>query len=462
MDSAVNATPRPLANGISTDHPIPGLPFVDDSHIPTYDGPATEAVGRGTGEGMWGRYDDARGGGEGWLAFTTDPINHALAWCVRSHPDHGRTVVLVHNGVKSDLHSDWTERPLLFRTGDYWWDGATWYRPRQIWDWSAEAFAERPVSAAGTVYAIDQLDDTAYAERGRISKVANIDPNDPPVSHNWLDDLARWADNRPEDSLPLERCVIKPTAPELAGDQLIGVNEMAEIGGITASTLRAYLTRQENDVPLPQAVIGGRAMWSRPVAQDWAEQRSREGVESVLAHKGVGSTLSVGQHRIQERFTQSFTSQLWSSPERRKRWALRHRNVEQVRQTSQDLAWTVSVSLREIVPVPELASVVRQAVIAEFAEDAQDEISSGEPVSKGSLHLWPSTAKMLDWIIRHDPSAAQRLIGEIVRESRDKLNIAPDVVGYGLVQALGLDGSLDREVVHAFLERSLPPGALKA
>ncbi|QVJ03468.1 hypothetical protein KGD82_27675 (plasmid) [Nocardiopsis eucommiae] len=246
--------------------------------------------------------------------------------------------------------------------------------------------------------------------------------------------------------------MIKPTAPELAGDQLIGVNEMAEIGGITASTLRAYLTREENDVPLPQATIAGRAMWARPVAQDWAEQRSREEVASVLAHQGTDPALSVGQHRIQERFAQSFTSQLWSSPQRRKRWALRHRNVEQVRQTSQDLARTVAVSLREIVPLPQLATVVRLAVIAEFTED----VNEGKPIRKGSLHLWPATAKMLDWIIRHEPSAAQRLIGEIVRESREKLDIAPDVVGYGLVQALGLDGSLDREVVHAFLERSLP------
>lgn len=37
---------RPLANGLRTDHPVPGLPFVDDSHLPLDDGPdAIEAVG---------------------------------------------------------------------------------------------------------------------------------------------------------------------------------------------------------------------------------------------------------------------------------------------------------------------------------------------------------------------------------------------------------------------------------
>src|SRR5699024_4360185 len=162
----MDATPRPLANGTSTDHPLPDLPFVDDSHIPVHDGPATEAIGRKTGDGMWGRYDEARGNGEGWLAFTTDPIHRDLAWCVRFHPDHGRTVVLVRDGDGASLHTDWTNRPLLFRAGDYWWDGTTWYRPRQVWDWATEDFAERPVKGAMTVSAADVLDDTARPDRG--------------------------------------------------------------------------------------------------------------------------------------------------------------------------------------------------------------------------------------------------------------------------------------------------------
>lgn len=459
----MNVTPRPLANGITTDHPIPGLPFVDDSHIPTHDGPATEAIGRNAGEGMWGRYDQARGNGEGWLAFTTDPINHELAWCVRLHPDHGRTVVLVHDDDGASLHTDWTTRPLLFRSGDYWWDGTTWYRPRQVWDWATETPAERPVKSAGTVWAADVLDDTARPERGRITKVANIDPQTPPTSQNWLDDLARWASQRAENALPLTSCVVKLTAPELAGDQLIGVNEMAEIGKITPSTLRSYLTRDQSDIPPPQTVISGKAMWSRPVAQDWAEQRNRssEGVEAVLAHQAPDSRLSVGQGRIQERFTDSFASQLWDSPERRKLWALRHRSAEQVRRTSSDLAWSVAVSLEDIVPLQPLAAVIRAAVLSDFADDVRDHQRRGEPLYEGVLNLLPTTAQMLDWIIRHDPSTAQRLVGEIVRESQDKLEIPVEVVGYGLAQALALDSSLDQDVVKAFLERSLPPGTYK-
>lgn len=76
---------QPLANGISTDHPVPDLPFVDDTHIPLDEGPeAIEAVGRGAGNGMWGRYDNLPDGA--WHAFTTDPIRHDYGWSVRYHP----------------------------------------------------------------------------------------------------------------------------------------------------------------------------------------------------------------------------------------------------------------------------------------------------------------------------------------------------------------------------------------
>ena len=70
---------KPVANGLRTDHPTPGLPFVDDSHIPVEDGEAIEAVGRNKGDGMWGREDDCSTyGGTGWIAFTTDPSRHDL------------------------------------------------------------------------------------------------------------------------------------------------------------------------------------------------------------------------------------------------------------------------------------------------------------------------------------------------------------------------------------------------
>lgn len=164
----------------------------------------------------------------------------------------------------------------------------------------------------------------------------------------------------------------------------------------------------------------------------------------------------MGQHRVQERFAKSFTSELWDNPGRRKRWALRHRTPEQVQRTSQGLAWSVAVSLNRIIPMPVLTAVVRMAVALEFSGDTQRCAKEGQPVSKGALHLWATTDTMVDRVIRHDPAAAQRMVGDIVRDAQDKLGIAPDVVGYTLIQAM----ALDRDIVRPFLERSLLPGTL--
>jgi hypothetical protein len=75
--------------------------------------------------------------------------------------------------------------------------------------------------------------------------------------------------------LHLLRCVVTVSAPDLTGDQLVGVSELAEIGGVAASTLRAYISRGEGDVPQPQATVSGRSVWSRLVAAEWAERRRR-------------------------------------------------------------------------------------------------------------------------------------------------------------------------------------------
>ncbi|PSK96245.1 hypothetical protein CLV63_112127 [Murinocardiopsis flavida] len=449
---------RVLANGSSTDHPVPDLPFVDDTHIPTADGKAVEAVGRNRGNGMWGRFDRSRGG-EGWLAFTTDPLRQDLAWCVRAHPEHGRSVLLVRDGDGAALHTDWTGRPLLFRSGGYFWDGTTWFRPLQVWDGASESFAERPVKAARTVSAADLLDDSTDAEQGRIRKIATIDVEAALTVQGWGHDLARWAAARGDGALPLHQCVVKLSAPELAGDQLLGVAETAQTAGIAASTLRAYLARGQSEVPPPQTVLGGRSMWARPVAADWAEQRRRsdEGVHSVLTSDGTGHALSVGAQRIQERFHASFTAQLWDNPDQRKRWALRHRTKDEVERTAQELAWSVAVSLDEIVPMHHLAAAVRSAVLAEFRSDVERVRTRSGSVEKGDLNLDLAIAKMLDWVIRHDSAVARRLVQEIVGRAHRELEIEPPVTAYGLEQALALDGELDSAVVREFLERALPP-----
>jgi hypothetical protein len=453
---------RPLANGISTDHPVPDLPFVDDSHIPVDDGRAIEAVGRNVGEGMWGRYDEDDNGA--WRAFTTDPIRHDLAWCVRYSPDHGRSVLLMRDGDASPMHTEWWGDPLLFRAGGYWWDGTTWYRPAQVWDAASQTYDRRPVRSALTVSAADTLDDSADPARGRLGKVANFDP-DGPAPARWLDHLALWAARRAEHGQgteDLSRCVVKLTAPELAADQLLGVAEMAERGGIAASTLRAYISRGESSVPLPQAAVGGRSMWSRPVADDWAEQRRRspEGVQASMAASDEDA-LSLGATDVRERFTREFFHALWERPDRRRRWVLRHRNEAAVREVADNLAWTVAVSLDRVIPTDALGATIRHAVLDEFAFGI--ELEGGTAGLKGEKEGWFSfgithkVVRMLDWFIRHHPNHAQHTIGEIVGEAERRLNVPRQISARTLRTTLSMDGQLDATALSEYLDRVLPP-----
>ncbi|MER7187316.1 hypothetical protein ABT404_48995 [Streptomyces hyaluromycini] len=67
---------------------LPGLPFVDDSHILLNEGgDAIEAVGHNKGEGMWGRVDEDTAD-SGWRAFMGAQGNCATPWGVRRGMDH--------------------------------------------------------------------------------------------------------------------------------------------------------------------------------------------------------------------------------------------------------------------------------------------------------------------------------------------------------------------------------------
>lgn len=438
--------PKPLANGIRTDHPVPGLPFVDDSHIPLDDPQAIEAIGRHPGTDMWGREDRCRGGG--WEAFTTDPICHDLAWCVRWHPDHGRSVLLYRDDDAAQAYELWYGTQLLYRSGGYWWDGTTWYRPAQVWDVASEDYFRRPVPAAITVYAADLLDGSANAKRGQVLSVAKIDLGSIPEG-NWPDDFVLWAQRG--DHRPLGECVVKLAAPELGPDQLVGVAEMAEIGGVAASTLRAYLSRGEGDVPEPQAVIGGRSVWSRPVAEEWAEQRRRspDGVAEAVRD---GADLPPGREELREKLARRFFSMLWDNPSVRKRWALRWRNPSNVHGLADGLALDVAADIRRIVPVWEIGSTIRQAILDDWAE--QRELHDDEdPPFYG---IFQPTRHVLDWLIDHEPDAAGHAIGRTIGEANRRFGISREVSEKSIRMALSKTGAA-RGPRHEFLNRVLSP-----
>ncbi|MCD9146147.1 hypothetical protein LUZ16_29735, partial [Streptomyces albireticuli] len=411
----------------------------------------------------WGRGGRAQGGG--WLAVTTDPIRHDLAWRVRYHPEHGRSVLIMRDDDAASMHTQWWGDVLLYRTGGYWWDGTTWYHPGQVWDGASERYDRRPVKAARTVTAAELLDDSADPAQGRVLTIANFDTEAPeaPGADRWLDDLALWAARRKErgEEAPLSGCVVRLSAPELAGDQLLGAPDVAKLAGIAASTLRAYNSRGEGAVPPPQATVAGRSMWARPVAEDWAEarRRSSDSVAATVASSGK-DTLPVGKADLRERFARTFYSLLWEHPERRKRWVLRHRNEAAVRQVSDELAWEVAAGLKDILPVEGLAATLRHAVLDEFASGlelyrslhSEDE----DPVFFGILH---DVARMLDWFIRHHPNHARYVISEIIGDAERRMEIPRQISARSLRTALALDGKLDEKVMREYLDRVLPPSS---
>lgn len=465
---------RALANGMSTDHPVPGLPFADDSHIPVADPDAVEAVGRHHGGQTWGRHDPVRQeDGGGWVAYTTDPRRRDLAWLVRWHPDHGRSVVLYSDDAAPAVHTAYEAGPLLFRAGGYWWDGETWYRPDQVVDLAGGDYYHRPVPGAATVTAASLLSaGDGNPARGTVLDVTAIDP-DAPYERRWDDDLALWASRRPAGADPAAS-VVTLTAPELAADRLVGVPEMAALTGIAASTLRAYASRGEADVPLPQAVIAGRAMWSRPVADDWAEQRQRHPdhiAESVAVPGLAGRPVPVGEAELAAGLARSFHAALWDYRPFRGRWALRWRNPGAVREVADSLAaGAAGYMLRSLIPGPDLISVVSRAVLWELADGQRTGRAAGNgrklrvasPADAGDTDGYPvgrPVARMLGWMVRHQPSMAQAAWGVIVRDAEDKLGIPPALTERSLDTALGLDGRLGEAALDDFLRRVKTPPA---
>ncbi|WP_053686834.1 hypothetical protein [Streptomyces sp. IGB124] len=170
---------------------------------------------------------------------------------------------------------------------------------------------------------------------------------------------------------------------------------MAELGGITASTLRAY-SRGSSEVPQPQATGGGGDPWARAVADDWVEKRHRsyEGVKAAMP-AGDRDELCRGAAEVRDHFAADFQSTLWDRPDVRKRWVLRARNQESGKEVSDALAWTVAVRLDRIVPTQFLGHTVESAVIHDFADaiDLDREVGArtkGRPKRKEWSHLWVS------------------------------------------------------------------------
>lgn len=425
-------TAHPLANGLSTHHPTPGLAFVDDTHLPLDDHDRLTDAALRTG--------DAHTQPDGqWWAYLPDLARPELAWCIRHHPAHGRSVLLYPAHQAPVLFRDWWGGPLLHRAGGYWWDGTNWYRPGQTWDPARAAYQPRPVPAATTVTAADYCATRPDPARARPRRAADLAADKPALTPRWSEDLALWAARHTKASdRPLTMCVITLQAPELDASQLLGVSAMAATAGITASTLRSYISRGDCDVPPPQATVGRRSLWARPVAEEWAEQRRTETGDFVGALDTTG--LSRGAADTQHTFAHAFFDQLWHRPDVRKRWIPRHRTEAEVRQVADELGRTVAARLDDILPTDALAATLTGALLDALTGRARS--AEDHPA-----HLDPALAAMLRWLDRHHPSLARQVI-------RDTAEAA---------QRRGRAPAHTEQLLHGLLEKTgaahAPPGA---
>lgn len=446
--------PQPVANGIRTDHPIPNLLFVDDSHIPIEDPDAIEAIGRHSGTDMWGRCDADRTGG--WIAFTTDPKNHSYSWVVRYHPDHGRSVTVYRDHDAALVHNGWfSDRPLLTRAGGYWWDGDTWYRPRQVLSWASEGYMRRPVRLPTIITAADLIDSSCQAALGRLAKVARLDSNTAAItSQQWRHDLAMWASHRETrpNALPADRCVVTLNAPELSDSALLGVDEFAKEAGIAASTLRAYIARDEADIPLPQATEGNRKRWARPVVEDWLERRRRDPSNVQTALNGGEDQLAPGLSTLWKRLSEAVFGDLWGQPASRRRWSRPHRTEQAVRSVAEQVGWTAALHLESTVPFDAVADAIENAILWELRD-----CDRNFPVGFAGLN--PKTGRLLGWFIHHQPSRTPYLFGSIVREAENTLDIPPAVTAKSLTMTLVMDGGFEdrKDQLKEFFAVALPP-----
>lgn len=393
----------PVANGIRTDHPVPNLPFVDDSHLPLHDGQAIESHGRHDYNAGWGRYDRDRDDERRWGAFTNDQFNLQYSWLVRHDPAHGRTVLLYANGDESIMHeaSPQAVDPLVHRAGGYWWDGTTWHRPAVTYDRAVDQAVVVPVSEAVSITAADYLaTHPGTPDKGALADITMFTPAAVGESQ-WAHDLAYWASCRPAEGLPLEQCVVDVTAAELESEALVSKSQAARELGLSRAeideAINAHGGGRAERFPFPQRHTPrtGSPRWARPVLREWMWERQRDHPEPVVAHLHRGDP----------------------DP------------------GADGLLYTIkSAALWQM---------------QQSYDSRMDTCSLGLPLER-----------VLGWIVTEKPGLAEALFGDVVHSARQKLNLPDETITRTLRDAVHWGtptGDDDEGALDEFLRRTLPP-----
>ncbi|MFG3134252.1 hypothetical protein ACGFZU_42030 [Streptomyces tendae] len=454
------STIQPVANGLRTDHPVPGLPFINDERLLLDNPDAIERTGRNQGEGLWGRTDRLRDGG--WVAFTTETKNRDYAWAVHQHPEHGRTVLLIRDEDMSSLHHDWMygRNGFLYRHGGYWWDGTRWYRPQQIIDRAYEGYEARAVADAVTLTAIDVLARPATSHTARVAKIADFTASDEPLPH-WREHLALWAAHRTPGSRPLDQCTVDLQAPELDPAHLVDRAGLAQIAELEPDDL-PHPKYGRTDLPPPQDETAEGPRWSRPVARDWAEQHRRtNGPEKLLsATTAFGTEQPQGLVDDHNRLTKIIADSLEDTEESKKNRLFTRPSSTRREEQAAHMAWWPAVAINDgtdgFIPLDAVRTTIIEAVLGGLAQDAKD-LDESKDVSLGDIRK--DVVRLIDWYILREPRLTPALFGEICLDARVRLGLDPKDVGDLLRRSLHLDSGLDRQTLSALLDLALPPSA---
>ena len=100
------------------------------------------------------------------------------------------------------------------------------------------------------------------------------------------------------DALWQERAgrVVAMAAPDLHPHNLIGVDGVAAVAGVSEATVRSYLARAQ--MPPPVHRVGGSPVWSRPVVERWLRARQGQKRRSAAVAALVGEAEdAVQEHR---------------------------------------------------------------------------------------------------------------------------------------------------------------------